>query len=97
MRFVLLALELAALVVTSVCFVMGFNKMHGAQMTLHAGADGALTDEALRLIEQAHSMFTIAAICGGIFVVLFIIRLIRNAVAQEFRYTKSMNKAHAVL
>ncbi|MDN5784156.1 MAG: hypothetical protein ACTIH1_07340 [Corynebacterium casei] len=92
-----LATEVPALLVTCVAFVMGFNKIHGAQMMLRAGADSAQTAEALQLIEQAHAMFTVAAVCGSIFVVLFIIQLIRHAVAKEEHYKEAATQAHAAV
>lgn len=53
---------------------MAFNELHSARMSLEAGSDPS---EPLRLINQAHSMLTVAAILGGIFLMLFIIRLVR--------------------
>lgn len=76
MRFILLVCELFSLTVASVAFVMGFNELHGARMLIQAGTD---LDEPLRLINQAHSMLATAAILGGIFLVLFIIRLVRHS------------------
>lgn len=74
MRIILLLCEIFSLTVASVAFVMAFNELHGARLSLEAGSDPS---EAFRLIDQAHSMLTVATILGGIFLVLFIIRLVR--------------------
>ena len=79
MKLSALAIELVALLIACAAFAMGFNEMHGAQIMLGASADAAQIGEAVRLLEQAHSMFTAAATCGGIFLALFIVRIIRNA------------------
>ncbi|WP_313550822.1 hypothetical protein [Corynebacterium sp.] len=81
MKYLFLAVELVMLVIACVAFAMGFNEIHSAQMkfkSVMVNADYGLS-EAARLTEQAHSMFTAAAVCGAIFLVLFLIRLVRHS------------------
>lgn len=81
MKYLFLAAELVMLVVACVAFAMGFNEIHVAQMKFKSVMVNASygLDEAARLTEQAHSMFTAAAVCGAIFLVLFLIRLLRHS------------------
>lgn len=76
MKFFLLFVELLALLVACVAFAMGFNETHNA-LTYVQINNGV--DEATRLLEQAHAMFTAAAVCGAVFLALFLIRLLRSA------------------
>ena len=76
MRIILLLCELLSLTVASVAFVLGFNELHGARMLLQAESE---LNEPLQLIDEAHSMLTTAAILGGIFLALFIVRLVRHS------------------
>lgn len=81
MKYIFLSVELVMLVIACVAFAMGFNEIHSAQMkfkSVMANANYGL-DEAARLTEQAHNMFAAAAVCGAIFLVLFLIRLVRHS------------------
>ena len=76
MKYVSLSVELLALLIACVAFAMGFNESHNA--LLHLQADGAVA-EANRLLEQAQNMFSVAAVCGIIFLVLFLYQRVKNA------------------
>ncbi|RNE49419.1 hypothetical protein C5L39_03385 [Corynebacterium alimapuense] len=67
--------ELGSALITCVAFAMGFNSVHNALMYLQTGND---LDEAERLIEQAHTMFSVAAVCGVIFLVLFSLKAFKR-------------------
>lgn len=63
------------LLITCVAFTMGFNSVHNALMYLRTGN---AVDEATRLTEQAHTMFSIASSCGVIFLVIFLLQAFKR-------------------
>ena len=75
MKLLLQLLELIALLITCVGFAIGFNATHNALTYIHA--EEAL-DEATRLLEQAQQMFIAATACGIIFLILFLVRLLKS-------------------
>lgn len=76
MRYIFLVCELLALSIASIAFVMGFNELHNARMLINPDEN---LSEPIRLINEAHSMLTAAAIAAGLFLVLFIVRLVRHS------------------
>lgn len=82
MKFISRIIELGALLVACVAFSIGFNATNNASIYLHPGTG---LEEATRLLEQAQAMFTAAAFSGVVFLMLFLMRLIRSFVQRTHR------------